>query len=84
MTFNKEDVLVQEKIEEICQTYQTEEEQARQILKLKIRPEQMWIFYRKFRSFQIFKYVRESDMFNLMSDFVDGIDFLPNDLKINK
>lgn len=39
MTFNKEDVLVQEKIEEICQTYQTEEEQARQILKLKIRPE---------------------------------------------
>ena len=81
MTFNKEDVLVQEKIEEICQTYQTEEEQARQILKLKIRPEQMWIFYRKFRSFQIFNYIRESDMFNLMSDYVDGIDFLPEEIR---
>ena len=81
MTFNKEDVLVQEKIEEICQTYQTEEEQARQILKLKIRPEQMWIFYRKFRSFQIFNYVRESDMFNLMSDYVDGMDFLPEEIR---
>lgn len=81
MTFNKEDVLVQEKIEEICQTYQTEEEQARQILKLKIRPEQMWIFYRKFRSFQIFNYIRESDMFNLMSDYVDGMDFLPEEIR---
>lgn len=76
MTFTKEDVLIQEQIEEICQTYQTEEEQARQILKIKIKPEQMWLFYRKFRRFKIFKYVRESDMFNLMSDYVDKIDYL--------
>lgn len=81
MTFNKEDVLIQEQIEEISQIYQTEEEQARQILKIKISPEQMWIFYRKFRSFQIFKYVKESDMFNLMSDYVDGMDFLPEEIR---
>ena len=81
MTFNKEDVLIQEQIEEISQIYQTEEEQARQILKIKISPEQMWIFYRKFRSFQIFNYVRESDMFNLMSDYVDGMDFLPEEIR---
>ena len=41
----------------------------------------MWIFYRKFRSFQIFNYVRESDMFNLMSDYVDGMDFLPEEIR---
>lgn len=81
MSFSKEDVLVQEQIEEICQLTKDEEEQARKILRLNIKPEQMGLIFRKFRSFQIFKYVRESDMFNLMSDFVDGIDFLPNDLK---
>lgn len=81
MSFSKEDVLVQEQIEEICQLSISEEEKARNILKLNIKPEQMCLIFRKFRSFQIFKYVRESDMFNLMSDFVDGMDFLPDELK---
>lgn len=81
MTFNKEDVLIQEQIEEICQIYQTEVERARQILKLRIKPEQMWLFYRKFRTFEIFKYIRESDMFNLMSDYIDKIDYLSEDIR---
>lgn len=76
MTFNKEDVLAQEQIEEICQKYPTEELQARELLKLDIRPEQMWLLYRKIRSFEIYKLVKESDLFNLMSDFVDRMTFL--------
>lgn len=76
MTFNREDVLVQEQIEDICQKYEAEELQAREILKLDIKPEQMWLLYRKIRSFSVYELVKESDMFNLMSDFVDHVSTL--------
>lgn len=71
MYYSKEDVLVQEQIKEISEKYPSTELQIKEILRLQIKPEQVWLFFKKIRGLKTYQNVRDSDMFNLLSDFID-------------